>query len=78
MTGRMLYKQIQPIDRESKVGLLAKDNTKFLVVADGVTYHVLTAAVTHFKAEIGDNVSILIPKGKEATFAAIEAVIPKE
>ena len=76
-TGRMLYKQILPIERESKVGLLAKDNMKFIVVADGVTYNVLTAAVTHFKAEIGDSLTIIVPLGKEATFAAIEAVIPK-
>jgi hypothetical protein len=41
-----------------------------------VSYDVLTAAVTHFKCEIGDSVSILIPAGKEATFGAIEAVIP--
>jgi hypothetical protein len=38
----------------------------------------LTAAVTHFKAEIGDSISIIVPAGKQATFAAIEAVIPKE
>lgn len=76
-TGRMLYKQILPIERETKVGLLAKDNAKFIVVAEGVTYNVLTAAVTHFKAEIGDSLTIIVPHGKEATFAAIEAVIPK-
>jgi hypothetical protein len=39
---------------------------------------VLTAAVTHFKASIWDTVTILIPAGKEATFGAIEAVMPKE
>ena len=72
-----MSKQILPIERESKVGLLAKDNMKFIVVADGVTYNVLTAAVTHFKAEIGDSLTIIVPLGKEATFAAIEAVIPK-
>lgn len=77
-SGRMMYKQIQPIERDTKVWLLAKDNGKFIVVADGVTYTVLTAAVTHFKWEIGDSISILIPQGKEATFAAIEAIIPKE
>lgn len=47
--GRMLYKQIAPIERETKVGLLTSDNGKFQVIADGVTYNVLTAAVTHFK-----------------------------
>ncbi|MDA9129283.1 hypothetical protein N9J72_02295 [Candidatus Gracilibacteria bacterium] len=76
-TGKMLYKQIQQIDRENKTGLLTQDKGKYQVVADGVAYDVLTAAVTHFKADIGDNVTVLIPAGKEATFGAIEAVMPK-
>jgi hypothetical protein len=76
-TGKMLYKQIQPIERETKVWLLVKDNGKFQVVAEWVSYNVLTAAVTHFKWEIWDSISILLPAGKAATFAAIEAVIPK-
>lgn len=77
-SGKMLYKQIFPIERETKVGLLTKDKGRFQVVADGVAYNVLTAAVTHFKGEIGDSIAILIPKGKKATFGAIEMVIPKE
>ena len=76
-TGKMLYKQIQQIERENKTWLLTQDKGKYQVVADGVAYDVLTAAVTHFKAEIGDNVTVLIPAGKEATFWAIEAVMPK-
>lgn len=76
-SGRMLYKQIKPIDRETKVGLLTKEQGKFQVISDGLTYNVLTAAVTHFKAEIGDSVSIIVPTGKHANFAAIESVIPK-
>ena len=77
MNGRMLYKQIKQIDRDTKIGLLTQDKGRYQVVADGVSYDVLTAAVTHFKAEIGDNVTVLIPAGKEATFWAIEAVMPK-
>ena len=76
-SGKMLYKQIKQIERENKTGLLTQDKGKYQVVADGVAYDVLTAAVTHFKAEIGDNVTVLIPAGKEATFWAIEAVMPK-
>ncbi len=76
--GKMLYKQIKQIERESKVGLLTQDKGKYQVVADGTAYDVLTAAVTHFKAQIGDTVTILIPAGKEATFGAIETVMPKE
>lgn len=76
-SGKMLYKQILPIERETKVGLLTKDLGKFQVISDGKSYDVLTAAVTHFKAEIGDNITVIVPKGKDATYAAIEAVVPK-
>ena len=76
-SGRMLYKQIKPIDRETKVWLLTKEQGKFQVISEWLTYNVLTAAVTHFKAEIGDSVSIIVPTWKNANFAAIESVIPK-
>lgn len=75
---KMLYKQIQPIERETKVGLLVRENWKFQVVAEWKTYNLLTAAVTHFKWEIWDSLTIILPAWKQATFAAIEAVIPKE
>jgi hypothetical protein len=45
----MLYKQIAPIERETKVGLITKEKEKYQVLADGKIYNVLTAAVTHFK-----------------------------
>lgn len=77
-SGKMLYKQIAPIEREVKTGLLTKEKDKFQVVAEGKTYNVLTAAITHFKWEIWDTVTIIIPKGKEATFAAIDIIVPKE
>lgn len=77
-SGRMLYKQIKQIERDTKIGLLTQDKGKYQVVSEGVSYDVLTAAVTHFKANIGDSVTILVPSGKEATFGAIEAVMPKE
>lgn len=76
-SGRMLYKQIKPIERETKVWLLTKEQGKFQVISEWLTYNVLTAAVTHFKAEIGDSVSIIVPTWKNANFAAIESVIPK-
>ncbi len=75
---RMLYKQILPIERESKVGLITKDKGKFQAIADWVAYDLLTAAVTHFKWDIWSKVTIIIPKWKPATFAAIDAVIPNE
>ena len=70
---KMLYKQISPIERETKTGLLTKEKDKYQVVADWKTYNVLTAAVTHFKWEIWDNVTIIVPLWKKATFAAIDS-----
>ena len=56
--------------------VMIKEKEKFQVIADGNTYDLLTAAVTHFKAEIGDNISVIIPAWKAATFAAIDMVLP--
>lgn len=77
-SGRMLYKQIAPIDREYKTGLLSQEKEKYQVIADGQTYDLLTAAVTHLKANIGDTITVIVPAWKTATFAAIDAVIPQE
>lgn len=76
--GKMLYKQILPIEREIKTGLVVKEKEKYQVIAEWQTYDLLTAAVTHFKVNIWDRISVLIPAWKQATFAAIEAIIPKE
>ena len=76
--GRMTYKQIAPIEREVRTGLLTDNKWKYQVVCDWDVYDLLTAAVTHFKAEIWDTLSVLLPKWKPASFAAIDAVIPKE
>ena len=76
--GKMMYKQIAPIAREIKTWLLIKEKEKFQVIADGNTYDLLTAAVTHFKAEVWDNISVIIPEWKAATFAAIDMVLPSK
>lgn len=73
--GKMIYKQIEPIERETKSGLLVKEKEKYQVIIDGTTYDLLTAAVTHFKANIWDKITVIVPKWKKATFAAIEAII---
>lgn len=73
---KMLYKQIQPIERELKTWLVTKEKEKYQVIADWETYDLLTAAVTHFKANIWDKITIIVPAWKKATFAAIDALIP--
>lgn len=75
---KMIYKQISPIERETKVWLLSKEWYKYQVVCEWETYDVLTAAVTHFKWEIWDKVSILLPSWRKATFWAIDSIIPKD
>lgn len=76
--GKITYKIIEEMPHETKVGLIASNRDKFQVIADGKAYNVLMASVTYLKAGIGDTVSIRVPKGKEATYAALEAVIPKD
>lgn len=75
--GKITYKIIEEIEHETKIGILTKNKDRFQVIADGKTYNTLLAAVTFIKGEIGDSVSIRIPKGKDATYAAIETLIPK-
>lgn len=73
--GKITYKIIEEIESETKIGLLTKVRDKFQVISEEKAYNVLLAAVTFHKGELGDSVSIKIPKGKEATYAAIEAVL---
>lgn len=75
--GKMLYKQIKPIERDVKNWLLTEDKGKYQVVADWVTYDLLTAAVTHFWAKVWDNITVIVPKWKDATFAAIDNLVSK-
>ena len=75
--GKMLYKQIAPIERSYVTWLVVKEKDKYQVVADWQTYDLLTAAVTHFKANIWDSISVIVPTWKQATFAAIDTIVPQ-
>ncbi|MCK4592276.1 hypothetical protein KAT63_02415 [Candidatus Parcubacteria bacterium] len=74
--GSFVYKQISPADRRKIIGTVMKDsNGKFYVSSEGRKYNVLLASLTYFKAEEGDEVTIIVPKEKISKWAAIEAVI---
>ncbi len=77
--GSFVFKQIEPIEREQIVGELAKDadTQQWVVVANGKPYKILTASVTFYKGNPGDDVAILIPKGIPATWGAVENIIHK-
>lgn len=76
-TGKITYKIIEEIPYETQMGIVTKNWERYQITTENKTYHVLMAAITFHKCQIGDTVSIRVPKGKEATYAVIESVIPK-
>ena len=73
--GTFIYKQIGPVERKKLIGTLGLKDGAYYVEARGQEYHVLFASVTYFKAQPGDQVTMVIPEEGEADWAAIEAVI---
>jgi hypothetical protein len=74
--GSFIYKQIGPVERRKVLGSLAQDEKgEYKVVAEGKPYKVLLASLTYFKAEPGDQVTIVLPEDKDATWGAVENVI---
>lgn len=76
--GSFIYKQIGPVERKKIIGILTKDEKgDFKIIADGKTYKILLASITYFKAELGDQVTIVVPKDHDSVWAAVENVIKK-
>lgn len=77
--GSFIYKQIGPIERRKILGVLVQDDKgEYKVVAEGKPFKVLLASLTYFKAEPGDQVTIVLPKDKDANWGAVENVIKKD
>lgn len=75
--GKFIYKQIAPVPRRTVLGALIQEDGQYKVLAEGKAFRVLLASVTFYRAEVGDQVTVLLPKDGEAKWAAVEAVIPK-
>ena len=74
--GSFIYKQIGPIERRKVLGILVQDEKgDYRVVAEGKPFKVLLASLTYFKSEPGDQVTIVVPKDKDAEWGAVENVI---
>ena len=74
--GSFIYKQIGPVERKKIMGtLVADEKGEYRVVADGKPYKVLLASLTYFKSEPGDQVTIVVPKDKDANWGAVENVL---
>lgn len=76
--GSFIYKQIGPVERKRIVGTLTYDDGQYRVIAEGKSYKVLLASVTYFRAEIGDQVTLIVPELEESEWGAIENVLPKD
>lgn len=76
-SGAFIYKQIAQIERERVTGELSLDPStgQWHVMVDGKPYKVLTASVTFYRGKPGDRVSMLIPKGIEGSWGAMEHVV---
>ena len=76
--GSFVYKQIGPVERKRVIGIVSQDDLgNFVVIAEGKIYRVLLASVTYFKAEMSDEVTIVVPAGSETVWAAIENLVKK-
>ncbi len=70
--GSFIFKQIKPIERQQIIGTLTEEDGKYKALASGKTYELLLASVTYFKANPGDQLTLIIPQKGESKFAAIE------
>lgn len=75
--GTFIYKQIGPVERKRVVGPLVYEDGQYKVLGNGKSYKVLLASVTYYRAEVGDNVTLIIPGLEESDWGAIDNVLPK-
>lgn len=74
--GSFLYKQIGPVPRRQVIGTLIQHDGAYFVEVNGKEYRILLASVTYFKANLHDQVSVIIPEDNpDATWAAVEAAL---
>lgn len=77
-TGTFIYKQISPVERRRLVGTLDEgDNGEYYVIADDRRWRVLSASITYYKGETGDEVVILVPKAGLSRWGAVENVVKR-
>lgn len=76
--GSFIYKQVGPVPRQNKIGIVSQDERgNFFVLVDNKPYRVLLASVTYFKAEPGDEVVIVTSADENSEWASLESVLKK-
>jgi hypothetical protein len=76
--GTFIYKQIGPVERSRVIGALMQDKDgSYFVSANNQKWNILTASVTYYKGQANDEVIILVPKGAQSSWAAVENIVKK-
>lgn len=75
--GKFLYKQLGVIEHHSAIGPLVYDMGQYSVLINGKSYRILLASVTFYRADVGDEVTILLPDDREASWGAVDNILPK-
>lgn len=74
--GTFVYKQIKPIERDRVIGTLEKTlDGSYIVSSGSKKWKILTASVTYFKGDLGDEAVILVPRASDSKWAAVENII---
>jgi|SRR6185295_902623 len=74
--ARFIYKSIGPVARKTLRGTLTYEDGRYKVLAGGSAYHVLLASVTFLRAEVGDEVALLVPQDTPSEWGTLDAIIP--
>ncbi len=77
--GSFIYKQIGPVERVRIVGILQHDqsNNAYYVRKDSKRWSVLSASVTYFRGNEGDEAVIIVPRDYTSSWAAVENIIKR-
>lgn len=75
--GAYRYKQIEKVERRNVIGILNYNGDikeYFVVLENGRKYKVLTASITYYKANAGDEIIITVPDNGESKWAAVDGI----
>lgn len=77
--GSFIYKQIGPIARQQMIATLARNESTYdwYAITGPNRWKLITAAVTYYHGQPGDEVVILVPKNSHSTWAAVENIIKR-
>lgn len=76
--GNFIYKQIGPAERKRLIGVVSQDEKgNYFVMAEGRPYQILLASITYFKAEPGDEVTLIIPRDIDSNWGSVENIIKR-